>query len=305
MIVVLPEAPAPLVATAPCLVERISTFEPEDLRACASRLRAAGVEAAVTDCRSIGDDQLAALQAGDLRTYCVDELGGRALHCAGVFNPVIVEARHRYAGNSELRIYAGPDYFPLGPEYAKWGRRPRVVDGDLSTVVVTMGGVDRSGATLRVFDILDRCASPVEKHVVLGAAFAWPDAMEERLRSARSRWHVHRGLPTLASLIGSADAAITAGGNTLYELACVGTPAITLHEDPHEEEQARAFEARGFGTWVGRGADADAQQLVMALERLQHREFRRAQSAAGRRIVDGRGGARICDLIRDELLAAA
>lgn len=295
------EAPEWILRAAPCPVERIEGVSADRLSVSARQMRSAGAYAALTDFRLVTDAQLLALSDAGLATYCVDELGARELTCAAVFNPTVLDHRHHYGAHDSQRVFAGPAYFPLAPAYADGHARTRTFSGGIRSVIVTMGGVDRSGATLRIFDVLDAWPGNAERHVVIGGAFASRPAFDARLVSARRRWHVHQNVLGLADLLVDADVAITAGGNTLYELACVGTPAIVLHEDQHEAEQGQAFEGRGFGVWIGRGADFDGKVLLAALERFEDADVRRTQSAAGRSIVDGRGPARICAIVQQDV----
>ena len=255
----------------------------------------------MTDFRLVTNSQLAGLAAGGLKPYCIDELGGRPLECEAVFNPTMMEKRHHYGGAGGARLFKGPSYFPLAAEYARYHRQPRSFPGVLRSVAVSMGGVDRSGATLRVFAALDEWPAHVDRHVVLGGSFAWEREFDTCLSAARSRWYVHRNPSGLAELLAASDVAITAGGNTLYELACVGTPAIVLHEDAHEEEQGNAFESRGFGRALGSGTSFEASELRTALMEFDDAAIREAHSLAGRSIVDGLGAARICEVLARDL----
>ncbi len=302
VVIVPAEVPASILQGAPCPVERIESVRPDDLRACARYIRTSGVRLALTDFRCVTDAQLSALSGAGLTTYCIDELGGRRLTCHAVFNPTILDQRHRYDdGGAGPRVFAGPAYFPLAPEYAERHLHQRSFAGAVRSVVVSMGGVDRSGATRRIFDVLDAWPSSAERHLVLGGAFAWKQDIDRRLATALASWRVHRDVSSLADLFATADVVVTAGGNTLYELACVGTPAIVAHEDPHEAEQGQAFQERGFGFWVGRGADVDGSALLAALGRLQDPNLRRAHSAVARSIVDGCGATRICAIVQQDV----
>ena len=102
----------------------------------------------------------------------------------------------------------------------------------------------------------------------------------------------------MAPLLTSCDAALTCGGNTLYELACVGTPAVVFHEEAHERETARSFERLGFGVSAGSGADADCNRILAALAPFDDPAVRQTQCDSGKRLVDGRGTARILDIVR-------
>ena len=301
-IVIVPRAtPRRLLESHPFPVWPIESLDPQDLNRWAAQACASGVRAAVIDFRSVTNLQLTGLAAGGVKTYCIDELGGRTLECEAVFNPTIMEDRHHYGPADSARLFKGPSYFPLAAEYARYHRQPRSFMGALGSVTISMGGVDRSGATLRVFAALDAWPTNADRHVVLGGSFAWEQEFEELLSTSRSRWQVHRNPSGLAELLAASDVAITAGGNTLYELACVGTPAIVLHEDAHEGEQGSAFESRGFGRAIGSGVSFEAGKLRAALMEFDNAEVREAHSLAGRAIVDGLGAARICDIVVRDL----
>ena len=95
----------------------------------------------------------------------------------------------------------------------------------------------------------------------------------------------------------SCDVVVTAGGNTLLEAACAGTPAIVLYEDPHEREQGEALEAMGFGRCLGAGTGLDRAAIAKALELLDDPGERARLRARGRALVDGQGTARILDIV--------
>ena len=150
-----------------------------------------------------------------------------------------------------------------------------------------------------VIKALERWKSSAQRHVVIGPGFKAVRSLDRVLARSRYRWRTHRGLPTLASLLSKADVAISAGGDTLFELACVGTPALVLYEESHEGERANAFQKLGFGSNLGCGARVNADRLCAALERLEDPRGRNDQSQAGKRIVDGRGAARVCRILAD------
>lgn len=280
----------------------VPAFTPDSLQGIGEELVRAGVRLVVTNFAAIANAQVAALTGAGLRVVCVDERGGRRVSCDAVVNPSIVPLRHQYTSDRPgFRLYTGPSYMALVHEYAAWHARPRRFEGRIRSIVVSMGGVDRTGATLRIVESLGS-TSDLEVHIVAGAGFT---RMEElrRVVEARdaSRWHVHRDVASPAPLFAAGDVAFTAGGNTLYELACLGTPAIVLHEDDHEREQGLAFQERGFGVWGGAGAVVAAEALRALLDRFGDPAFRQAQSAAGRRLVDGAGARRICRILAESM----
>jgi spore coat polysaccharide biosynthesis predicted glycosyltransferase SpsG len=302
ILMVPPEAPEDLVARAGVQVERLPALDPIVLAEVGQRLIADGVRLVVTDLREVSDDQVMALSKAGLRVTCIDEFGGRRLSCAAVINPSPVTRRHRYtSGVRGFRVYAGPKYLALSSEYIQCHSVPRHFSSGIHSVIISMGGVDRTGATLRIAEALRGYESDAERHIVMGAGFQRAGELEGLVIRAPGPWRIHRNLPCLANLLAAADVGFTAGGNTLCELACVGTPALVLYEDEHEAEQGRAFEAKGFGFCLGAGVEVSGDSIREVIGRLEDPLLRRAQSEAGKALVDGQGASRICQIVEEHL----
>lgn len=302
LLVVPSEAPAALVSRAVVPVEVLAALEPSVLAEVAKRFVACGARVALTNFRNVSDEQVSVLAKAGVAVICIDEFGGRHLNCTAVINPSPISACHQYtSGVPGFRVYGGPQYLALSVEYVRWHSVPRQFAGGIRSLVVSMGGVDRTGATLRVVEALRNWDSDAERHIVLGAGFQWGGELERLMRESPVPWRVHRNLPNLADLLASTDVGISAGGNTLCEMACVGTPALVLYEDDHEAEQGRAFEARGFGLCLGAGTEVSTDSIRRALNRFGDPSARRAHSEAGRYLVDGQGASRICQIITEQL----
>jgi|TARA_B100002003_G_scaffold250217_1_gene288831 spore coat polysaccharide biosynthesis predicted glycosyltransferase SpsG len=157
-----------------------------------------------------------------------------------------------------------------------------------------MGGVDRSGATLNIAEHLLDWRPGIPKHIVVGANFMYRRELENFLsRANHPDFITHQDLPSLAQLLFEGDVGFTAGGNTLYELACVGTPALVLYEDPHEMEQGLEFQKKGFGICLGSGVEVTKSQIWGALAKLEKPELRAMFCRRGRSVVDGKGAERV------------
>ncbi len=94
----------------------------------------------------------------------------------------------------------------------------------------------------------------------------------------------------------AADVAITAAGQTLYELAATGTPTVAVCVADNQVAQAHAFERAGAlalaGEWDHPNTATRAEELIRGLAAS---ETRTAMSVAGRALVDGRGTKRVAD----------
>lgn len=280
-------------------VVRVPDLAPISLRVVASDLVADGCRWLVTDVRSVDNDQIGALEAAGLPVVCIDELGGRRLDCEVVINTSIVEAWHRYtSAHPRFRLYTGPRYLPLAADYGLVSTRVGPIAGPVLRVVVSLGGADPSGATAHVLETLGGVRATIEWRVVIGPAFS-PEhrrRIHDVVRTGSGLVMIEN-LPGLARVLADADLVVTAGGNTLYECACLGIPALVLWEAPHERAQGEAFERAGFGRCVGQGNRVSADAVLQAIAAFDDPEVRRSHAAVGRRLVDGLGAERVCAIV--------
>ena len=198
---------------------------------------------------------------------------------------------------SKMRVYRGPQYFPLDR------RGPLDVPpirGRGRDVLLTLGGADRTEASLRIVPALAATLSTV----VIGPAFRHRDALARI--AASSGLDIVNAPEGLRTLLLRHRVVISAGGNTLFEAAAAGTPALVAWEDPHEEVQGKAFVEKGSARLLGRGAALDVAVAREGIARLLSSPTDLdAMSAAGRQLVDGRGADRIADLVLELAAGAA
>jgi UDP-2,4-diacetamido-2,4,6-trideoxy-beta-L-altropyranose hydrolase len=105
----------------------------------------------------------------------------------------------------------------------------------------------------------------------------------------------------LPSLMAWADLAVSAGGITTWELACVGVPTLQLILADNQRgpalEMARLGLTRCLGTVGEVGAVAVADEICRAAG---DRAWREGVARSGRHLVDGRGAARVVQAMRDD-----
>jgi spore coat polysaccharide biosynthesis predicted glycosyltransferase SpsG len=137
------------------------------------------------------------------------------------------------------------------------------------------------------------CFLGIELHAVVGGGVSCSD---EYVRLADEGAHVHFNLNALAmrDLMDAADLAISGGGQTLYELACRGLPAVVVNLIDNQTEDIRGFSSRGFAVLACRWDAADLLDRVESgVREIWHGARREAVSAIGRSLVDGQGAFRL------------
>ena len=215
----------------------------------------------------------------------IDDLGDHAGACDWVLNGHVDAAKLSFqavAGG----LLLGPKFVPLRREYWR-AAEPKAVSGRIKRLLVSLGGAP------------DRA---LIESVLKAAADALPDAEICAVglgpEGRNGRVVRHGRLASLRPLFERCDAAISAGGQTLYEAAFTGTPVVAIELVANQAGNVRGMSAAGAALDAGRPGRDFASGLVRRLRRLdRERALRARMSAAGRRLVDGLGAPRVAALL--------
>ena len=147
------------------------------------------------------------------------------------------------------RVLNGVDYLLLNPDIARF-RRPRT---QMHRVLVTLGGADTYGATVKVVRLLRDKTSQVT--VVLGPAFVHHDALAAVLPT---HFDVKHGVASMAEEMARHDVAVTGGGMTPFEANAAGLPCLVVANEWFEIPVGKALESLGGCRFVGHHESIDS-----------------------------------------------
>ena len=235
-----------------------------------------------------------------VRTVIIDDGSERRLAADLAFYPPVPQvARLDWAGFSGRR-FVGWEWIILRPQFAQ--QRPGQ-GGPRLRVLVTMGGSDPAGLTLRAVEAIGSLDLDFDTDVLVGSAFAHERRLDALLRTSQRPIRVLRGVEDVAGLMAEADLAVAAFGITAYELAAVGVPAIHLCLTADHAESATALAQAGVAVSLGIHDAVTTRDLANALRRalLVVPTVRQQIAARGRALIDGRGASRVVEHIRAEL----
>ena len=194
------------------------------------------------------------------------------------------------------RAFCGPEFAPLKREFQKTSKRH--VRKKVENILITLGGSDTYGFTPKVVSALRSIPKEVSITVLLGPAFKHKKELERVLSNVNRPFTIVRNAKNMADLIAGADIAVCSGGNTLFEVACMGTPAVVVCCEPFEEETAMMMKKKGFGISLGFGKSLEEKCIFKAVNDLmENYELRLHMSKNGKKLVDGKGAKRSVEII--------
>lgn len=214
------------------------------------------------------------------------------------------ETTERYRAlvrNPDSQFLLGPAFAVLRPVFATLP--PRNADRPVEQILLSFGGADDQGMTIRVLEgLVGTLPSSIRFRVMSGprnpsipAISAWLD------QHARDRVCLSVDPADVASEYTTSDLAVLAGGTSTFEAAAAGVPMLLVAMADNQIRQAQGWAQRGAGHYLGRAPGIDLDLLVERVATLcEDRQLRIAMSKAGRAAVDGKG----CDRIVAHLLRA-
>jgi spore coat polysaccharide biosynthesis predicted glycosyltransferase SpsG len=293
------QAPESLLAYSPLPLQKYGNLE-EEISNMLKEPDVNGFSAIVTNCRFIDNRTLAKIRGKTCaKILCIDELGNRPLDCDVIINPLPAGKYDIYPEISKQTVYSGPGYLIMSESLQQAHKIERDYHNGIKTISVCMGGVDRSGATLKIIDILADWKASCRKNLILGGGFPWFKEVRTKIRSMPGLgFKVYQNISNITDLFLDSDVVFSAGGNTLFELACVGTPAIVLYEDEHEAYNSLSFSKQGFGLCPGSGTTVNRDDILKCLDYFDDPDVRMQHAERGKQLVDGRGCERIIAIVK-------
>ncbi len=149
---------------------------------------------------------------------------------------------------------------------------PAPLRDSATTLLLTFGGVDENNLTVKTCRILPRLLSKSSLEqvlVVLGPGYIhraeFASCMGELPPEVRSKIQVHESVNNMAKLMRKADIAVTSNGRTVYELAAMGVPGVTIAQNDRETLHLFSRYSEGF-LYLGIASNVKGNDIAEAIE---------------------------------------
>lgn len=231
------------------------------------------------------------------RLFVIDDLALKAHDCDLLLNQnPLPDLPARYAGRvpPNCQVLFGPEYALLDPTFAQLRQVAKRKFDVPKTLLVSMGGADKNGATMFVLNAIQEArASHLHVEVVVGSAN--PDKTTiKQFCVLHGNATYHEQTDQMPKLIAQADVAIGAGGISQWERCCLGLPSIVIAIADIQEETMRSLAEKEACIYLGPANALDIGHLARKVDDLLANEAqRRTMSESGLALVDGHGAERV------------
>lgn len=217
-----------------------------------------------------------------------------------VHNQSLLSLQQDYSIEPYTRLLLGPCYTILDNAFYRELHKAekKGISVSAKTLLLSFGGVDGTNLTLRVVSALAKMKNaPQHIIVVVGAFYAFLDDLKAMI-SQNLQLSVDLRINTseMPALMAQSDIAITSGGLTVWELACLGVPNIIISTSERERQHSLLLEKKGLCCYLGHQNKVSQKQIIRAVATLIGNEKRRrALAQASKQMVDGQGLNRVIE----------
>jgi len=192
----------------------------------------------------------------------------------------------------------GSKYTPLRGPF-NINRRANILP-DIESIFVSFGGSDIRNLTPLVLKTLNINFPGMEKTVVIGNGFKNIEHIKS-LQDEKTNLIYNADAKKMHSLMISSDIAISSGGQTLYELACVGVPTISILLIENAREDTEGWSEIGSMDYIGNFDDLDLMsKLLTSFKALENQEKRQMMQSNGLKFIGFNGGRLIAEAVIKE-----
>ncbi len=211
-----------------------------------------------------------------------------------VVNGSIYGHKLEYLKRDNIRYLLGPKYVLLRREF--WDVPEKKIRVSPKKIMITFGGDDSRGLTPKVLKVLTDRFPYLFKVVIVGKAFTNIDEIR-KYEDKKTTLVFSPKSDKMKEIMLSSDIAVSAGGQTLYELARIGLPPIVLGVAENQRNNIEGWREEGFVQYIGWWDEEFTDKLILAIEELMSYDIREEKSKIGRNLIDGKGAYRVVDAI--------
>jgi len=208
-----------------------------------------------------------------------------------VVNGSIYAEELNYPHTNGVTYLLGTKYTPLRKEF--WEVSEKKIKEKVESIMITFGGDDAKNMTPKILGFLRENYPELKKNVIVGKAFQNIDEIKKNA-DKNTNLIYYPDAKKIKEIMLESDIAISAGGQSLYELARVGVPTVGICVAENQLKNVKGWEKIGFLEYAGwYNKENILEKIKNAVESLKDLKVRKSKFKIAKKFVDGKGSLRI------------
>jgi UDP-2,4-diacetamido-2,4,6-trideoxy-beta-L-altropyranose hydrolase len=210
-----------------------------------------------------------------------------------IINRTIGASKFKYNKQNKIIHLLGTRYLPLTKSF--WYSPILEINKEINTILITFGGSDPKEMTLEIVNHISKYFPKLKQNIIVGKSFNRVGEIK-KVMSAKRKVHIYPSGEKMKELMLDSDLAISAGGQTLYELARLGVPTVAVGVVDNQKHNLKGLEKEGFIEHAGFCDDKNLwKNINRSIKVLKSQRARTKRNLIGRNLVDGYGSVRIAN----------
>jgi len=212
-----------------------------------------------------------------------------------VINSAIHAKDLNYSHNPNVKYLLGAEYSMLKKEF--WDFPDKIINDEIKIIMLTFGGNDITNLTPKILKILQNEFPSIKKKIIIGKNFENIKDIE-KLKDNKCELIYFPNAQGMKDVMLESDVAITAGGQTVYELASMCVPAITIAVVDHQIPHIKACAELGLNYYSGWWQNSETfNNIKTFLNKLKNVEVRKKMINLCSKYVKADGSREIIDFL--------
>lgn len=215
-----------------------------------------------------------------------------------VVNGTLNTSEIGYVKRENISYLLGNEFIPLRKEF--WNIPKLKINDSVENFLITMGGNDLRNLTPKILDLLNNNFPRVSKKVIITDSFNNISEIEN-LQNDNIELFYSLKSNEIINIMSNVDLAISSSGQTLYELACIGVPTVSIGIIDNQKNNILNWIDQGFIEYAGCWNDEKLMNNILEkINILQDKDIRFDKKLLGIQAVSGKGSLNIVKNILNE-----
>lgn len=215
-----------------------------------------------------------------------------------VVNGTLDVSNMNYIKREGIKYLLGNEFIPLRKDF--WNIPKIKINDSINNILITMGGNDLRNLTPEILDLLNNNFPNINKKIIIADSFDNISEIEKLKNDSVELFYAPNS-SEIMEIMSSVDLAISASGQTLYELACIGVPTIAIGIIDNQKNNIKNWIKQGFIEYAGCWNDKNLlNNILKKIEYLDDKNIRFDKRLLGVQAVNGRGSINIVKSILNE-----
>ncbi len=213
-----------------------------------------------------------------------------------ILNSAPFSERLSYPSNSQIKYLLGLKYALLRPAF--WKTPHRKIKENVKNILVTLGGSDIVNFTPELLTFLKKEFPNFKKKVVIGKSFKNISEIE-KIKDINIKLIYFPTAKKMRDIMLSVDIAISAGGQTLYELSCTGTPTVAIITAENQIYNVNGLTELGIVENAGwyNSSNFWKKLKIILTSLIDNKTKREKMAQKGQTLVNGQGAKRVAEIL--------